>query len=76
MGDRNHIKQLCSKFKCKEYDLVEFQNRLETAIFPDELEGFKHSVLNELEEIRFTKLEENFYHLGIEVVEKILKGID
>lgn len=76
MGDRNHIKQLCSKFKGKEYDLVEFQNRLETAMFPDELEGFKHSVLNELEEIRFTKLEENFYHLGIEVVEKILKRID
>ncbi|PLR80093.1 hypothetical protein CVD25_23075 [Bacillus canaveralius] len=76
MADRNHIKQLCSKFKGKEYGLVEFQNRLETAIFPDELEGFKHSLINELEEIRFTKLEENFYHLGLEVVEKILNRID
>ncbi len=76
MGDRNHIKRLCIKFKGKEYDLVEFQKRLETAIFPDELEGFKHSVLNEIEEIQFTKLEENFHHLGLEVVEKILKQIN
>ncbi|PAD76906.1 hypothetical protein, partial [Paenibacillus campinasensis] len=73
MGDRSHIKQLCSKFKGKEYELIEFQNRLETAIFPPELEGFKYSVLNEIEEIRFTKLEENFHHLGLKVVEKILK---
>ena len=76
MGDKNHIKQLCIKFRGKEYDLIEFQNRLETAIFPHELEGFKHSILNEIEEIRFTKLEENFYHFGLEVVEKILKRIN
>jgi hypothetical protein len=74
--DRNHIKQLCRKFREKEYSLVELQSRLETAIFPVELEELKILVLNELEEIRFTKLEENFYQYGIEVVNKLLKNIE
>lgn len=73
--ERNHIKQLCRKFKEKEYGLVELQSRLETSIFPIELEELKILVINELEEIRFTKLEENFYRYGLEVVNKLLKNI-
>ena len=74
--DRNHIKQLCRKFREKEFGLVELQSRLETAIFPIELVELKILVINELEEIRFTKLEENFYRYGIEVVDKVLKNIE
>lgn len=76
MEHNNHIRELCNKFKEKEYGLVEFQSRIETALFPDELQYLKHLVLTDLEEIRFTKLEENFYKYGLEVVEKILKQIN
>lgn len=76
MENKNNIRELCNKFKEKEYGLVEFQTRIETALFPDDLQELKHSVLNDLEEIRFTELEEDFYKYGLEVVEKILKQIN
>lgn len=65
--------QLCEMFIRKEYDLEDFQSRLETAIFPIEIEDEKLDILNELEEIRFTKLELNHYHYGAEVARKIIE---
>ncbi|WP_044477444.1 hypothetical protein [Paenibacillus antibioticophila] len=59
-------------FLRQEYDLGDFQSRLETAAFPIEIEVMKHSILNELEEIRFTKLEMNHYRYGAEVAQRLL----
>lgn len=75
MENEKHLRKLCQKFIDKEYHLVEFQRRIETANFPDELSDLKQQVLNELEEIRFTKLEDNFYQYGLEVVDKLLQQI-
>ncbi len=76
MGEKNYIIQLCQKFKDREYGLVDFQKRIETANFPEELVEFKQWILNELEEIRYTKLETNYYDYGLEVVNSILKNLD
>ncbi|WP_027093548.1 hypothetical protein [Cohnella thermotolerans] len=65
------IRDLCERFVKKEYGLEEFQSRLETTIFPEDFKNKKNEILNELEEIRFTKLESNFYQYGLEVVHKI-----
>ncbi|MGM7683297.1 hypothetical protein ACSVDA_14205 [Cytobacillus sp. Hm23] len=71
MEYKTKLIQLCEKFKSKEYDLIEFQRRLATAIFPEELFELQQSVLNDLEEIRFTELEENFYSSLLKIIAKI-----
>lgn len=69
------LKELSEMFIQPKYDLEEFQSRLETVMFPDEIEGMKHEILNELEEIRFTKLKSNHYRYGVKVAKKILNAI-
>jgi hypothetical protein len=71
-NESQRLKELCEKFIYQEYDIEEFQSRIETAVFPIEAEGKKQGILNELEEIRFTKLESNHYSHGAEVARKIL----
>ena len=68
--------QLCEIFIRQEYDLEDFQSRLETAIFPNEIEAEKLDILNELEEVRFTKLELNHYNYGAEVARKIIDKLN
>lgn len=70
------LKELCQKFIEREYGLEEFQSRLETAIFPERIEEAKHHLLNELEEIRFTKLNSNYYQFGLEIVKRILNCLE
>lgn len=74
MEEKNYIIQLCQEFKDRKYDLVDFQKRMETANFPEELVEFKQWILNEIEEIRYTKLETNYYDYGLEVVNLIFKN--
>lgn len=69
------LKKLCEMFLRQEYDLEEFQSRLETETFADEIEAMKSDILNELEEIRFTKLESNHYRYGAEVARKIINAL-
>ncbi|WP_047154914.1 hypothetical protein [Aneurinibacillus tyrosinisolvens] len=76
MIEKNNILLICQKFKEKECGLVEFQKRIETSNFPEELVEFKQWILNELEEIRFTKLETNFYDYGLEIVNSIIKKLE
>lgn len=68
--------ELCEMFIRQEYDLEDFSSRLETAIFPIEISADKLDVLNELEEIRFTKLELNHYHYGADVARKIIDKLN
>lgn len=68
--------QLCDMFIRQEYDIENFQSRLETAVFPIEIEAEKLDILNKLEEIRFTKLELNHYHYGAEVARKIIDKLN
>lgn len=67
------IRDLCQRFINQEYELEEFYSRLETAIFPENCKDKQHEVLNELEEIRFTKLESNFYQHGARVAYRVLE---
>ena len=77
MGSESQkLKQLCEMFIRQEYDLEDFQSRLETAIFPVEIEDEKLDLLNQLEEIRFSKLELDHYHYGAEVARKIIDTLN
>lgn len=70
------LRELCNKLISQEYGLIEFQERLETAIFPEIVESVKLEVLNELEEIRFTKLEANYYTNAKLVAERLLEKLE
>ncbi len=77
MGSESQkLRQLCEMFIREECDLENFQSRLETAVFPIEIEAEKLDILNQLEEIRFTKLESNHYQYGVEVVRKIIDTLN
>jgi len=67
----NNVLTLCNSFESKEFDIVEFRERLETVLIPDEhkkeLEKELRYALNRLEEIFFCNLERDYYFLGMEV---------
>lgn len=65
----------CQGFIEKKYNLIEFQQRLETAIFPEYLERCKFEYLNAIEVILFTRLEPDFYRFGLEVANRILREL-
>lgn len=75
MDNHQHLEYICHKFKAKEFDVEEFQSRFETASFPDYLKKLKQGILEDLEEIRFTKLEEQQYDHGVAVVDKLLSNL-
>ena len=70
-----NILSICKCFEVGEFDIVEFRERLETVLFPDEqkreVEKELRYVLNRLEEIFFCNLEKDFYKLGMEVVNRL-----
>jgi hypothetical protein len=76
MDNISRLKELCQGFIDRKYDIEELQQRLQTAIFPDDLYEQKMDILNALEEIRFTKLESNHYKYALEVVLNFLKRIE
>lgn len=75
----NELEALCKRFIRKEFDIIEFQGRIERLIVPDGLNiPFNKKIQessNILEEIRFCSLEENFYKHGIEVANTLLEEI-
>ncbi|QKS71221.1 hypothetical protein FLK61_31410 [Paenalkalicoccus suaedae] len=76
MSHHDRIKTVCNRFIDGEFDLVELQSRLETAIFPEELKDNELEILNDLEIIRFTQSEENHHQLALVVVNRLLRMLE
>lgn len=72
-----NLKILYDNFKNQRWSIEELQSRIETMVIPEEhareCENVKMNILNDLEEIRFCKLEENHYKSALEVLQKFLK---
>ncbi|MFJ5770142.1 hypothetical protein [Psychrobacillus sp. NPDC093180] len=74
MNDNNNrLLVLCESFIKKEYGLVEFQSRMETAYFPEHLSDFQDEIINQLELIRFTEKEIDYYRKTLVVIEELKK---
>ncbi|ALC85552.1 hypothetical protein AM499_06755 [Bacillus sp. FJAT-22090] len=71
MTDNNRLLLLCEKFIKKEYGLIEFQSRMGTANFPEHLSDFQDEIINELEIIRFTEKEIDYYRKTLVVIEEL-----
>lgn len=71
MNDNNRLLLLCEKFIKKEYGLIEFQSRMGTANFPDQLSDFQDEMINQLEIIRFTEEEKDYYGKTLGIIEKL-----
>ena len=71
MTDNNRLLLLCEKFIKKEYGLIEFQSRMGTANFPEHLSDFQDEIINELEVIRFTEKEIDYYRKTLVVIEEL-----
>lgn len=76
----NALDSLCQSYKKREFGLEEFQSRIETIVIPDkEVRKFEEILLaaiNELERIRFTSLEENYFQKGSEVADRLLNQLE
>jgi len=74
------LNSLCQSYKKQEFGLEEFQNRIETIVIPDKevrkLEKILLAATNELERIRFTSLEENYFSKGSEVADRLLNQLE
>lgn len=71
MTDNSRLLFLCEKFIKKEYSLVEFLSRLETANFPDHLNDFQDKIINQLAYIQFTEEEKDYYRKTLGIIEKL-----
>jgi C4-type Zn-finger protein len=73
------FKSLCFRFKNGEFDIEELQSRLRTTIHPEppipSLEILLHDIDNELELIRFTKLDSNQYQCGMVAIEQFMEEL-
>ncbi|WP_342578012.1 hypothetical protein [Psychrobacillus sp. FSL K6-2843] len=69
--NNNRLLLLCKKFIKKEYGLIEFQSRMGTANFPEHLNDFQDEIINQLEIIKFTEKEIDYYRKTSEVIEEI-----
>ncbi len=73
------IIKICKDFKDRKYELEEFQSRLQTLLVEDEVKQYLIDVLrdvdNRLEEIRFCRLEANFYQYGVEVADSLMEKV-
>lgn len=70
------LELICKRYIDKEFELEEFQSRLETLIISDEkkveIEKARLDAVNRLEEIRFCSLEANFYKYGVVVATSLI----
>ena len=71
--NNNRLLLLCEKFIKKEYGLIEFQSRMGTANFPEHLSDFQDEIINQLEIIRFTEKEIDYYQKTLVVIEELKK---
>ena len=73
MGNLKKLIEFCQSYIDREFDIAEFQNRLEQIFLPDRfkntLEKKQHNAVNKLEEIRFCFLTENQYKWGCQVAD-------
>jgi DNA-binding response OmpR family regulator len=72
-----NLESICKQYIDKEFELEEFQSRLETLIISDEkkieIEKARLDAVNRLEEIRFCSLETNFYKYGVVVATSLIE---
>lgn len=66
------LRALCQRFINREMSLEEFQSRIWSALFPDNLENDRFEIIEDIEEILFTKLEINHYEYGVIIAEKLM----
>ncbi len=71
------LELICKRYINKEFELEEFQSRLETLIISDEkkaeIEKVRLDAVNRLEKIRFCNLEANFYKYGVVVATSLVE---
>lgn len=69
------LELICKRYIDKEFELEEFQSRLETLIISDdkEIEKARLDAVNKLEKIRFCSLEANFYKYGVIVATSLIE---
>lgn len=69
-----HLKSLCLRFENGEFSIEELQSRLRTIIMIEPpiplLDNLLHDIDNQLELIRFTKLESNQRECSLKVLEQ------
>ena len=72
------IIKLCCDFKDRKIDIEELQSRLQTLRIDEcskEIYQVLHEVDNELEDIKYCKLKENFYQYGVKVADSLIERI-
>ena len=74
-----NLESICKQYIDKEFELEEFQSRLETLIISGEkkveIEKARLDVVNRLEEIRFCSLETDFYRYGVVVATSLIEVV-
>lgn len=75
MTENSRLLLLCEKFIKKEYGLIQFQSRMGTANFPEHLSDFQDEIINELEVIRFTEKEIEYYPKTLVVIEELINHL-
>ena len=71
----DRIRTHCMMFLNHSIGLVELQERLDTAIVPEHLHDIFWKLHNQLEEIRFTKLESNYYVHAEPIIRELLEKL-
>lgn len=69
------LELIAKQFESGNYSIEELQSRLETILASNEISAILIEVTNELEEIRFTKLEENQRNYAIVALDRMFTKI-
>ncbi len=66
------IEDICGGFVNKDFDIFEFQSRLQTFMLPDEVyhvySDFLTSIDDELEDIIYSSQSQDYYENGVKIV--------
>jgi hypothetical protein len=76
----NKLRDICHRFENDYFDILELQGRLQTVLIPDpdihKISELVFEMDNDLEEIIFTKLENNFRQSGLQSVQGFLNRLE
>jgi hypothetical protein len=76
----NKLRDICHRFENDDFDIRELQGRLQTVLIPDpdinKINELLFEMDNDLEEIIFTKLENNFRQYGLQAVRGFLNRLE
>ena len=67
--------QACEKFKNRSYSIEDLYRRLSWVAVPNQFKEIVSKAEQDLEIIRFTELEDNWYEEGMKVVSNLLEEV-